>query len=453
MLFMTEDYIVEIEGNEALLEKFIDAILQDNCKTSKEYPHPYILPGGEKFLNDSVVKYFINKKPFIAEKTIQFCEKLRKLDELGIAGYNYTLELWIEERIEKVYFNKETTWEDKFTLKPDADISTVNPEYLTFMCYVAISLIKYGASFESLTANQYFDMVKKLGSNEVDELKKHGSKKLPKALTEYKDQNVNLIANDVFATIKIKVKEENEAAYRTIFEFLCNLLKSDFPKSYSIEFSSKIKKTLPVKGLPKSGVHYLFANGVLYPKLHSIIADYSNLAMKKWEWYNNMQDENCAMPSTFAVFALGLENEQYFDLVIKYMQTVDEEHQSVQEKFTPAFVEKFGITKQSFPVFISCILSMQEHKPFKIFAEQFNNPENLELLLACKKNFLSFISEESKADWNEEDFKTMPGYIWNYVLYSIWGPENKYPAIIKKSPPALQPLYQELLTIHSEFDD
>ncbi|MBB5639021.1 hypothetical protein HDE68_004959 [Pedobacter cryoconitis] len=445
---MTEDYIVEIKGNEALLDKFIDSILQDTCKADKEYPHPYILPSGEKFLNNSVVEYFINKKPFIAEKAIQFCEKLRKLDESGIAGYNYTLELWIEEHVEKVYFNKETTWEDTLTLKPEIDISAVNQEYLTFMCYVAITLIKYGASFEVVVANEYFDMVKKLGSNEVDELKKHGSKKLPKTLTEYKDQNISCIANDVFATIKIKVKEENEESYRAILEFICKLLESDFPKSYSIEFSSKIKNTLPIKGLPKPGVHYLFANAVQYPALHALMVEYSNLALKKWEWYNNMQDENCAVPSTFAVFALGLEDPVYFDLVIKYMQTVDEEHQSIQEKFTPAFVEKSGINKQSFPVFISCILSMQEHKSFKIFAEQFSTIENLELLLACKRNFINYISEETKSEWSEEDLKEMPDYIWKYVLYSIWGPEEKYPALIKKSKADLKPLYQEILVIN-----
>jgi len=316
------------------------------------------------------------------------------------------------------------------------------------MCYVAITLIKYGASFEVVVANEYFDMVKKLGSNEVDELKKHGSKKLPKTLTEYKDQNISCIANDVFATIKIKVKEENEESYRAILEFICKLLESDFPKSYSIEFSSKIKNTLPIKGLPKPGVHYLFANAVQYPALHALMVEYSNLALKKWEWYNNMQDENCAVPSTFAVFALGLEDPVYFDLVIKYMQTVDEEHQSIQEKFTPAFVEKSGINKQSFPVFISCILSMQEHKSFKIFAEQFSTIENLELLLACKRNFINYISEETKSEWSEEDLKEMPDYIWKYVLYSIWGPEEKYTALIKKSKADLKPLYQEILAIN-----
>lgn len=450
---MSENYNIEIEGNEELIEKFIDAIQQGTCKIIKDEPEQYVIPGGEQLHNYTIVEYFLRKQPFIAKDVIQFCEKISSHHELDIPGHTLILRDWVKEKIRDVYYyNSGSAYNTEYKLKPDTDISTVNPEYLTFTCYVAICLIRDGASFQISAANEYFNMVKELGSDEVEELKKNGSGQLPKTITEYKDQQVSCIANDVFTTIKIKIKEENEKNYHTIFEYLCNLLKSGFPKSYSIEFSGKTKNILPVKGLPKPGVHYLFANGIQYPRLRPLIAAYSLLAMKKWAWYTNMRDETCAMPSTFAVFALGLESEEYFDLVIKYMQTVDQEHQTIQEKFTPAFVEKFGITKKSFPVFISCILSMQEHKTFKLFAEQFNNPENLELLLACKKNFLSFISEESKTDWNEEDFKTMPGYIWNYVLYSIWGPEEKYPAIIKKSPAALQPLYQELLTTHSEFD-
>jgi hypothetical protein len=104
------------------------------------------------------------------------------------------------------------------------------------------------------------------------------------------------------------------------------------------------------------------------------------------------------------------------------MQEVDEGHQSIQEKFTPAFVEKFGITKASLPVFISCILSMQEHKPFKLFAEAFHNVQNSQLLLNCKRNFSDFISKSSKEDRSEEDAREMPAYLWTYVIYSIWGP-------------------------------
>lgn len=75
---MNKDYIVEIEGNEELLERFIDSISADTVKESEEYPHPLQLPTGELFLVDSIVQYFLNKKPFIAENAIQFCDKSSK---------------------------------------------------------------------------------------------------------------------------------------------------------------------------------------------------------------------------------------------------------------------------------------------------------------------------------------------------------------------------------------
>lgn len=441
---MNRDYIVEIEGNEELLERFIEAISTNTAKESEEYPHPLELPTGERFLVDSIIKYFLNKKPFTAKNAIPFCDKIRKNYPEGFQ--EYLLEKWVEENVQQPFFGKRPIRvADDYQLIPGADLSAVNPEHLSFVCYVAICLMKYGASFEIVTVNKYFRMVKSLGSNEVEELKKYGSKKLAEHLTNYKDEYVSCVANDVFATIKIKVKNECEAAYQAIFQFINELLKVDFPKSYTIEFSAPTKNVLPVKGLIKTGVHHLFANGVQYPNLHPSIEQYALLAMKKWEWYHNLQDENCAMPSTFAVFALGLEDEKYFDLVRKYMQEVDEGHQSIQEKFTPAFVEKFGISKASLPVFISCILSMQEHKPFKLFAEAFNNVQNLQLLLDCKHNFANFISKSSKEEWSEEDAREMPAYLWTYIIYSIWGPDNKYPALIKKSPPEMKVFYEELL--------
>lgn len=441
---MNRDYLVAIEGNEELLDRFIDAIWSDTVKESEEYPHPLALPTGEIFLVDSIIKYFLNKKPFLAENAIQFCDKIRKISPEGFQ--EYSLEKWVEENVQQPFFGKRPIRSGAdYQLRPGADLLDVNPEHLSFVCYVAICLMKYGASFEIVTVNKYFLMVKSLGSNEVEELKKYGSKKLAEHLTNYKDENISCVANDVFATIKIKVNNECEAAYQAIFQFINALLKVDFPKSYTIEFSAKTKNVLPVKGLIKTGVHHLFANGVQYPNLHPLIEAYALLAMKKWEWYHNLQDENCAMPSTFAVFALGLENEKYFDLVKKYMQEVDEGHQSIQEKFTPAFVEKFGVSKASLPVFISCILSKQEHKPFKLFAEAFHSVQNLQLLLDCKRNFTDFISKSSKEDWSEEDASEMPAYLWTYVIYSIWGPDSKYPALIKKSPPEMKALYTELL--------
>lgn len=46
---------------------------------------------------------------------------------------------------------------------------------------------------------------------------------------------------------------------------------------------------------------------VRYPSLHPAMERHARLAMREYEWYNNLSDEFYAMPGPFAVFALGLE--------------------------------------------------------------------------------------------------------------------------------------------------
>ena len=50
--------------------------------------------------------------------------------------------------------------------------------------------------------------------------------------------------------------------------------------------------------------------------------------MREYEWYQNLADEACAMPGSFAVFALGLEGEQWATLVAEYLDLCDDEHSS-----------------------------------------------------------------------------------------------------------------------------
>ncbi len=82
--------------------------------------------------------------------------------------------------------------------------------------------IKYGASYASVTANQYFDVVKALGSDEVEKLKKNGTGKLSKELIDYKDSDFTGKANDVFATINIKLTNETEESYKKALVFVNN---------------------------------------------------------------------------------------------------------------------------------------------------------------------------------------------------------------------------------------
>jgi hypothetical protein len=439
-------YLVQIEGNEALLDRFIEAINDGTCGVAEEYPSLYKLPSGETFLNSRVVEYFLSKEPFLYQKTVAFCEKIRKLG-YGFSDYSYALGEWIKEKIQKPYFKKSgVKYQEIWTIKPDIDASKINPEILSFMCYVAVCHIKYGASYETVTANEYFGMVSATGSKEVEILKKYGTQQISIDLTEYKDQNIVCKANDVFATIKIKINNECEEAYRAALAFTCRLLENPaFPSSYAIEFSSKIKNTLPIKGLLKASVHTFFANAVQYPNLHDLIEKYAHLAMKADEWYNNIDDEFATMPSTFAVLALGLESEKYFDLIVKFMETIDGDHSDTHTKFTAAFVEKYGLTRQTVPVYLACILSVQQHPIHKIFTEKMANQEALETLLDHKNNFVAFLEHFWREDKGGSPVdEELANYTWETVIYATFGKPENYPSIIKKAKPELKPLYERL---------
>ncbi|WP_022822594.1 DUF6138 family protein [Hymenobacter norwichensis] len=451
---MNINYITKVEGNEALLDKYVDAVFAGTCKPAKIYPFPYQLSGEENCLDSPLIEYFFQQTPFRLERAVEFVEKLRKIDKQGFNGIHYPLDKWVEANIQKPFFYNENEANKRtivvaLKLRPEADPTTASPDHLKFMCYLAVCHLKYGPSYASVTANQYFQMATDLGSDEVARLKKFGSGELPKEVTEYKDDQISCVANDAFATIKVTLKKEDAASYQQIFWFINRLLQTSFPRSYSIEFTAKQKTWLPIKGLPKKGIHALFANAVAYESVHPLLVEYAGIAMKTHEWYTNINAEECAMPSTFAVFALGLTSDAYFGLVKQYMKTVDEEHQEIQVKFTPAFVEKFGITEQSLPVFMSCLLSTQEHKHHKLFAEQFESAEKLTMLLNFKANFAQYLIDELE----NEDGEEVANYLWESVLFAIFGPQDKYPKLLSNASETLRPLYAALFEEIEEPED
>ncbi len=111
----------------------------------------------------------------------------------------------------------------------------------------------------------------------------------------------------------------------------------------------------------------MFANAVLYPNIHSKIEKYARLAMKEFEWYNNLDGEYCAMPGTFAVFALGLYDEKYHQLACDYLSLCDGEHQSLQGEFVLAYIEKFGFTDKGLELYSLCDKNIQ-HLPKKLMS-------------------------------------------------------------------------------------
>ncbi len=397
-------YIIYEKDTDAFVleeaEKCIDDILKNNVYTDKsEYPNIIVSSNYHCFISSQLIKLFLDKyflKVKNLEESICFCNKILELDTWN--NFGKVLENWAIKNTENISCHSEN------------DIKDI----LDFSCYIGCNSTKYAIS--KLTANKIFNNITNVNPEIIKELKVNGSGKLSKNVLELKIDKLKCTANDAFSTIDIVIEEESEKIYKLILIYLCNLLKEDFPKSYSIEFDCKNKNYLEIKGLPKNSVNCLFANTVKYENLHMLIEKYAHLSMKKFALYTNMPEEQSAMPGTFAVFALGLENEKYWPLVCDYLDTCDNGHSSIQEKFLNAFIEKNGFTIDTMPVIIKGIYSIQNFNHLKKFKQLVANEESLDSLIYAKENIKIYIVNEGKPIGNN-----LEKFIWNDVCYSIFG--------------------------------
>ncbi len=424
------DYLVEISGNEALLERYIIAIEGDQCQADKNSYCAYHIANEAPFLNSAVVEYFFQTRSFNLSSYQAFFEKLRAVDASGFNGFSYDLKHWIKENITRKYFDcaeEDEEYLDLYSEKPvrnSVGFDWNDQDKLKFMCYIATCHMKFGASYESITAKDYLEIVNVLDPVEVQQLKQKGSGELNTNLTYYRDEQLECRANDAFGTIDIHAQDDSEQIYLKALTFINALLKTDFPRSFAINFESPSKHILSVPDLQLCGQHYLFAGAAQYANVHPLIVEYIELSSKKFEWYSNVDEEECAMPGTFAVFALALNDEKYFPVVEQYFKVVDDGHQSIQKHVTPVFVEKYGINEHSLPLFLRFIRSMHEHPPHPVFIQHFQNRENLELLLQYKEQF---------ADHD-----------WEYVLYSIFGRNSDSDHLSAEFSPELWEVYLKI---------
>ena len=167
---------------------------------------------------------------------------------------------------------------------------------------------------------------------------------------------------------------------------------------------------------------------------------YARLAMREFEWYQNLADEACAMPGTFAVFALGLEGERWAPLVTEYLDFCDDEHSSLQGKFLHALIRKFGFQPWTLGVLVRGALSMQWLEPAKEFRSLIANAESLDALLTVKRRFSAYLLPEENKD---PKFRAIA---WQSLLWAIWGKnsENGGSKAIKTAPKELKEKYQQV---------
>ena len=325
---------------------------------------------------------------------------------------------WKEKVFMKIYYKGE---DDDYSLKKGITPEKVDAHKLNLFVAQALWHIKYKEySWDVEDACEDLERAaKELGSKKAAMYLKEGTGILPNELIHYKDSEVECDANDVFAEISVKIKQESAMAYDKALDFIIALLNANFPASYYIKFSSKApKQFLDIKGIAKSPTHRFFAQALQYEELRPKLVAYAEVAMKEFQWYNDVEEgEKSCMPGSYAVFGLGLIGEEYFPLVTKYFSLLDDEHQMIHKYFVSALIDRYGVNEKSLPLICQGITSAQFDMVFKNLEKEMEKPENKQLLT----NFLK--EKEAFFIANKE-----PGFYKYYeedIYYAIYGKQWK----------------------------
>ena len=334
----------------------------------------------------------------------------------------YRTREWKEKVFMKLYYKiKGGDWSKKYTLKEGLQAKDIDNAKLNLFVAQALWRIKYKEySWDVKFACEDLERAaKELGSKKAAMYLKEGTGILPNELIHYKDSEVECDANDVFAEISVKIKQESATAYDKALDFIIALLNADFPASYYIKFSSKApKQFLDIKGIAKSPTHRFFAQALQYEELRPKLVAYAEVAMKEFQWYNDVEEgEKSCMPGSYAVFGLGLIGEEYFPLVSKYFALLDDEHQMIHKYFVSALIDRYGVNEKSLPLICQGITSAQFDMVFKNLEKEMEKPENKELLakfLKEKEAFFIANKEPGFYKYYEED-----------IYYAIYGKQWK----------------------------
>ena len=402
------------------LDAYVQKVIYDQTAKMKEKEiHSFF----DKLFDFELNGYSEDKVIEILEKGFLLIDpKWKKTMEEYLWCLLYYSNQWKEQVFVPLYYNvKGEDWSKEYTLKKDLEVKNIDQAKLNLFIQQALWRIKYKEySWDVRFACEDLERAaKELGSEKAAMYLKKGTGILPDNLIHYKDDDIECDANDVFATITIKIKQESAATYDKALDFIIALLKTDFPRSYEIKFSSKApKQFLDIKGIAKSSTHRFFAQALQYEELHSKIAAYAEAAMREFEWYNDIEEgEKSCMPGSYAVFGLGLISEEYFPLVSKYFELLDDEHQMVHKYFVSALIDRYGVNENSLPLICQGITSAQFDMVFKNLAKELENPEKKQLLI----NFLKEKEESFAADKNQGSYK----YYEEEIYYVIYGKQWK----------------------------
>ena len=394
-----EFYIENKERKEELkskMEDYIKEVIFEEKKAIKDDRECVVFIGN--LFDFNLMEYSENDLIELIEKILQVMKSVK----------NRKLEKEIQHDI--LYHLRE--WVDDIFLKLEP--KKVTEGQIDLYIYKALFQIKYGTySYDTKFACEDLkNAINKYNSQKAKQYLEKGTGVLSDELIYYKDENLECKANDVLATIDIKIKNEIAKSYEKALDFIINLLNNGFPHSYLIKFSSKSEKEfLNIKGLAKSSTHRFFRRILDFPELYDKLESYAKVAMKEFEWYQDVEDgEKSLLPGSYAIFGLGLFDEKYFPLIEEYYSKLDDEHQLAHQYFIEALIDRYGVTEKSLVIIFEGFLSGQFDKVFKKVAKLMEDGENKKLLTKELENYDKYEKEN--------------------ILYSIWG--NKWKKIFKE---------------------
>ena len=337
--------------------------------------------------------------------------------------YKRALRQWAETYFLPAYFTASGEYSPGFMLKPEDQRPIVDQEALDFFLFAALKIgesdpnlrleyLRYAAMLDSETAARYL----KTGSGLVE--------------SERIGRLFRGTANDILQQIELKILREEAAAYREALDYLCDLLRQGFTNEYELKLKSAAKHLLPLKKLAKSPLHRFFANALQYPEIFPAIAEYAELAMQEFTWYNDTPpSEKSVMPGTYAVFGLGLYSSAYFPLMLRYMDLVDTEHQSAQDEYAEAFAQAHSPDVHTLPILVAILRAGgQSAKPMKPAPI-----DSAELAGIVHKQLEPLASHERET-----------------VLYRLFGGQAKLVRLAQKAEPDLRGALQNLAALLPE---
>lgn len=411
--------------NEAKLQQLRQSL--ENFIQTKILSEPPVLPNehdmfffAQHLINPDMMK----QEEAVIEPLIgRLSDKLnisQKRKNEWIRQYTSAFNTWAKEQFLPQHFDSSGDYGFDWILKEEKDRRSVDEGELDFFLYVAL---KVGFT-EPDTRKKYLDLAVKLGSQRAANYLKVGSGKFESVL---RSERVECSNNDVTQLIEVRILSEEVAAYGEALNYIINLLRKGFPKSYSLKLKSSQKHFLPLKKLAKSKLHQFFANALTYPALFPKIAEYADVVMEEYAWYGDVEPgEKSVMPGTYAVMGLGLYSESFFSLVCRYMELVDTEHQMVQDDYAEAFIEAHGLTAENLPVLVTILLGGNEEGKY-VKNATIDDPELAGALVDVLKE---------KKDYERE-----------LVLYRLFKSADKLAGTARRAKPPLKEQLEQLLAL------